>query len=168
VGRSATAPVEAWIGERAASFNSPVHVHFDELFDGYSRAAGVELAHDVIAAAVRALGPQLPDVKPVVSLPLRSTRRFTRRPPEFRALPSLLDDFEPPSLTLVHRDAYGRVAMLMQNHQVALRIDRETPSGVIIWSYRTWPASDDEEWLRSISAEHWLKVSPGQELPSHR
>jgi hypothetical protein len=156
--------VYEWVEIRASETNGPVHVHFDELFTDYDPSAAVALAAETFEAAVLALANDLASIKPILSIPLRETERLIRRAPDISRLRPLLHRHQPPSLNLVRRDAFGRVAMLAENYELRLRLDEHAHGGATVWFYRTNRLPDDEEWSRYIYIEHFVEVGFGQRV----
>jgi hypothetical protein len=157
--------VNGWVAAITASpITGPAHIHLDDLFNDYARARGSALAAETFDAAVVALGEQLDSIKPILSIPHREIRRLTRRPPDLSRLAPLLHDYEPPSLNLVRRDAFGRVAMLAEGYELPLRLNEQAHAGTTVWFYRTSRLPDADGWSRRISIEHFTKLGYGQRL----
>jgi hypothetical protein len=137
-------------------------VHLDELL-------GSEYdSHRTIDASVRGfntlltlLGDRKSDLKALATFSLPDADHLAVEPPKLAELQGALDSFTPPELTIVRREVFGRMPVLMERYERPLGAS-VIDSGITCWFYQVWrPDSSVAEFFRGVSLQHFVDVPPG-------
>jgi hypothetical protein len=143
-------------------------IHIDDLLgNDYEPGRAAAQCESAFDALVIMLGERAESLKVIGEFILPRSSGLDLSHPAIIDLDDALDSKTPPSLTIVRRDLFGRVAVLMEEYELPIRVIAGVPSGVVAWFYRAWRPDRSEpldEYERAMYVEHYLELSPASTL----